>query len=152
MWSEFFKRWLEMVSWWFPTSRDEDSTEDRSAFRRERPHESPGRPQATRSTPREPGASASGSPATPPSPTTAPSPSEAGAAAPSEAKPDDDLTAIKGIGAATQDKLHDQGIRTFRDLAGADSETLTEKLKATQMVISHNRVQQWIDAARQRAG
>jgi len=63
----------------------------------------------------------------------------------------DDLTVLKGVGEAMQKKLRGQGINTFGDLAGADADELTARLKETQPVLSRNRVQEWIDAARQRS-
>ena len=61
----------------------------------------------------------------------------------------DDLTVIKGIGPAVQEKLRSLGIKTFRDLARADPEALTEQLKGPQP-ISKARVRGWIEAARER--
>jgi Pathogenicity locus len=43
----------------------------------------------------------------------------------------DDLTAIKGIGPAIQEKLRALGIATFSDLARADPKALTERFKGT---------------------
>jgi predicted flap endonuclease-1-like 5' DNA nuclease len=62
----------------------------------------------------------------------------------------DDLTVIKGIGPAIQEKLRALGIATFSDLARADPKPLTERLKGAQP-ISEARVRGWIEAARQRA-
>jgi predicted flap endonuclease-1-like 5' DNA nuclease len=62
----------------------------------------------------------------------------------------DDLTLIKGIGPVVQQKLHALGIRTFDDLAAADPETLTERLKGRQP-ISQALVRGWTEAADQRA-
>jgi predicted flap endonuclease-1-like 5' DNA nuclease len=62
----------------------------------------------------------------------------------------DDLTVIRGIGPATQEKLRALGIATFSDLARADPKALTEPLKGAQP-ISEARVRGWIEAARQRA-
>jgi predicted flap endonuclease-1-like 5' DNA nuclease len=61
----------------------------------------------------------------------------------------DDLTVIKGIGPAIQEKLRALGIATFSDLARADPKTLTERLKGAQP-ISEARVRGWTEAARQR--
>jgi predicted flap endonuclease-1-like 5' DNA nuclease len=60
----------------------------------------------------------------------------------------DDLTVIKGIGPAVQQKLHALGIRTFDDLAAADPETLAEQLKGRQP-ISETLVRGWTEAADQ---
>ena len=62
----------------------------------------------------------------------------------------DDLTVIKGIGPAIQEKLRALGIATFSDLARADPKALTERLKGAQP-ISEARVRGWTEAARQRA-
>ena len=91
-------------------------------------------------------------------------PEKAGARAPAAAEPGparepeaarpavaDDLTVIKGIGPAVQEKLRGLGIRTFSDLARADPKAVTERLKGSQP-LSEARVRGWIEAARQRAG
>jgi predicted flap endonuclease-1-like 5' DNA nuclease len=62
----------------------------------------------------------------------------------------DDLTVIKGIGPALQQKLRALGIATFSDLARADPKALTERLKGAQP-IPEARVRGWTEAARQRA-
>ena len=62
----------------------------------------------------------------------------------------DDLTVIKGIGPAIQEKLRALGIATFSDLARADAKALTERFKGAQP-ISEARVRGWTEAARQRA-
>ena len=59
----------------------------------------------------------------------------------------DDLTVIKGIGPAIQEKLRALGIATFSDLARADPKAWG--LKGPQP-ISEARVRGWIEAARQR--
>jgi predicted flap endonuclease-1-like 5' DNA nuclease len=61
----------------------------------------------------------------------------------------DDLTVIKGIGPALQEKLRALGIVTFSDLASADPRTLTERLKGSQP-ISEARVRGWTETARKR--
>jgi predicted flap endonuclease-1-like 5' DNA nuclease len=61
----------------------------------------------------------------------------------------DDLTVIKGIGPAIQEKLRALGIATFSDLARADPKALMERLKGAQP-ISEARVRGWTEAARQR--
>jgi large subunit ribosomal protein L21 len=62
----------------------------------------------------------------------------------------DDLTVIKGIGPAVQKKLRGLDIITFSDLAKADADALTEKLKGSQP-ISVARVRAWTEAARERS-
>lgn len=84
-----------------------------------------------------------------PAPAREPAVQEAVAAA-KEARPDD-LTEIKGIGAAMQNKLNILGIATFRDLATADADKLTEDIKVSQPMISKSQVEAWIVAARGRA-
>jgi predicted flap endonuclease-1-like 5' DNA nuclease len=62
----------------------------------------------------------------------------------------DDLTVIKGIGPAVQNKLRALGITTFADLAAADPDQLMARLKGSQP-LSRGRVRHWTEAARQRA-
>ena len=79
-------------------------------------------------------------------------PSEAEQALASAPKPApervaDDLTVIKGIGPAVQKKLQGLDILTFGDLAAADPDALTEKLKGSQP-ISVAQVRRWTESAR----
>jgi predicted flap endonuclease-1-like 5' DNA nuclease len=62
----------------------------------------------------------------------------------------DDLTVIKGIGPAVQNKLRALGITTFADLAAANPDKLMEQLKGSQP-LSRGRVHHWTEAARERA-
>ncbi|WP_435104555.1 DUF4332 domain-containing protein [Arhodomonas sp. AD133] len=62
----------------------------------------------------------------------------------------DDLTVIKGIGETMQERLQNLGVHSFEDLATADPDRLTHELKARQIVISRERVDGWIEAARER--
>ena len=62
----------------------------------------------------------------------------------------DDLTVIKGIGPAVQNKLRALGITTFADLAAANPDELMAQLKGSQP-LSRGRVRHWTEAARQRA-
>jgi predicted flap endonuclease-1-like 5' DNA nuclease len=62
----------------------------------------------------------------------------------------DDLTQIKGIGPAMQNRLRALGITTFADLAAADPDQLMAKLKGSQP-LSLGRVRHWTEAARERA-
>lgn len=55
----------------------------------------------------------------------------------------DDLTVIKGIGPVYQSRLGDAGIRTFSELAAADSEKIAGAIDATESMI-----EDWIDQAR----
>lgn len=59
----------------------------------------------------------------------------------------DDLTVIKGIGPAVQKKLQGLDILTLGDLAAADPDALTEKLKGSQP-ISVEQVRRWTESAR----
>jgi len=70
---------------------------------------------------------------------------DAGVAKPRSA---DDLTVLKGIGPVVQEKLRSLGIATFRDLATADPERLTEQLQGKQP-ISKAMVRAWTEAARE---
>jgi large subunit ribosomal protein L21 len=70
---------------------------------------------------------------------------------PPTARVADDLTVIKGIGPAVQKKLRELDIITFSDLAEADADALTEKLKGSQP-ISITRVRAWTEDARARSG
>lgn len=60
----------------------------------------------------------------------------------------EDLTVVKGIGPAVQKKLRGLDIASFSDLAQADPDALTEKLKGSQP-ISVAQVNAWIAAARE---
>jgi predicted flap endonuclease-1-like 5' DNA nuclease len=129
MWDQIFKRWLDVVFWWLP------------------------KPEAEQPAPRAPDPAAESTPA--PSARQAPEPAtdstpERVAPDRAEASPPvpDDLTVIKGIGPAVQQKLHALGIRTFDDLAAADPETLVEQLKGRQP-ISETLVRGWTKAADQ---
>ena len=61
----------------------------------------------------------------------------------------DDLTEIKGIGPAMQNKLRALGITTFADLAAAEPDQLMAQLKGSQP-LSRGRVRHWTETARQR--
>lgn len=160
MWSDLFKRWLDMVTWWMPRgSRDSDDpgtgpSHDSSRSRAPSGSEADQKPNA--------GSPATGAAETSRADSTksssgqqAESPAAAEASAPAgnaagSSDADDDLTSIKGIGPAIKERLHDNGIRSFRDLANADAAKLTSQLKE-QTAISEKRVQGWIDEARKHA-
>ncbi|TVO65212.1 hypothetical protein FPL11_03750 [Spiribacter aquaticus] len=74
----------------------------------------------------------------------APAPAEAPVA---DTPASDDLTEIRGIGPAMQRRLTGLGIYSRADLAAADPETLTERLKADRAVVSQAQVAAWIDSA-----
>ena len=81
----------------------------------------------------------------------APAPEQAAGPEPKaaqEARPDD-LTVIKGIGPAVQERLRLVGITTFRDLAAANPDSLVDQLKAS-VPVSKARVHAWTEAARER--
>ncbi len=84
-------------------------------------------------------------------------PSEAQPQAPGTSDPNaepskgDDLTVIKGIGPATQEKLNRLGVTSLADLADADPTRLTSDLRKHQPGISEKRVRSWIDTAKARA-
>lgn len=132
MWTELFRQWWRMMFWWLPeqskeperTAREQHSSSGTDEAATQAPTPAPERPKAE-------APQARAEPAAPVSP--------------------DDLTVLKGVGEAMQKKLRGQGINTFSDLAGADADELTARLKETQPVLSKTRVQEWIDAARQRS-
>lgn len=129
MWDVFVRRWLDLLFWWVPRK---DVTR-------------PGAEQAPR--PRAPeGAPRSAEPGARPAPKPAPAQPEKTVAPPVP----DDLTEIKGIGPAMQNRLRALGITTFADLAAADPDQLMAQLKGAQP-LSRGRVRHWTEAARQRA-
>lgn len=75
---------------------------------------------------------------------------EEGAPEPAQVRPAADLTVIKGIGPTLQRKLAALNILTFGDLAAADPEALTERLKGSQP-ISPAKVRAWTESARELA-
>lgn len=118
MWNNLISRWMEMATWWLPKG-DNDSSAEPS---------------------REPSAAAEPAPETASTEAAAPAEPEAPTAS-------DDLTAIRGIGPAMQKRLVAMGIRTHADLAAADAETLTERLKADKAVVSQAQIERWIESA-----
>lgn len=123
MWDDILKRWIDLLFWWAP--RTEETRPDRA-------NESS--PVAS-----DRGASRVPEGAVEPQAPTA------------EQVVADDLTVIKGIGPAVQEKLRSRGITTFRDLAAANPDDLAAHLKGSQPV-SNARVHTWIKAARERVG
>ncbi len=61
---------------------------------------------------------------------------------------EDDLTAIRGIGAATQMRLNAAGIKSYAQLAEADPEDVREALNEQQQ---NTKVERWISQARELA-
>jgi predicted flap endonuclease-1-like 5' DNA nuclease len=140
MWEVLYKRWLDLAFWWLP--RKEAPSRDAGA--------GPSR------APQQEGAPGPGARAESERPVAAPAPEPAGGSA--AAQPEkpvappvpDDLTVIKGIGPAVQNKLRGLGISTFADLAAADPDAVLRQLKGSQP-LTRGRVQAWTEAARERA-
>ena len=171
MWDVMLRRWLDLLFWWAPRRQREPRGTGQPGRASEpvaRPSASSARPgpqqAADRSAQTAGGASRSAEPATrtasrPAEPVTprAAEPSARAAAKPA-AQPDktvappvpDDLTVIKGIGPAVQNKLRGLGITTFADLAAADPDAILRGLKGSQP-LTRGKVQAWTDAARERA-
>jgi predicted flap endonuclease-1-like 5' DNA nuclease len=118
MWEEFFRRWHDWALWWLPRSRADQAR----------------------------------APDTPPATAQQAEPHLAGDAnnkAPAGSAGErtfDDLTRIKGIGRATQERLRSFGIMTFQHLAAANPDDLADRLKTVQPV-SKLQVSQWIESA-----
>jgi predicted flap endonuclease-1-like 5' DNA nuclease len=75
-----------------------------------------------------------------------PKPAEDAASEAPEDGPLDDLTAIRGIGAATQKRLNATGIRSYAQLADADPEDVRRALNEQQQ---DTKVERWISRARE---
>lgn len=127
MWDRWFRQWLDMVFWWRPrTDRAEDERRETDAEPPQADHNNAhaiDRPSAEKAEQVEEA-----------TPTPAP----------------DDLTAIKGIGPAMQRELEALGLTRFDELASADAEALTNKLKQSQRTLTTDKVKAWIEAARSR--
>ena len=121
MWHELVKRWLDLCSWWVPRKAKEPPKEEIVA--------SPGAEEGVLEDVGK---------------------ADEKSAEESAQITEDDLTLIKGIGPGIQQKLRSFAIATFADLAMADPEELTEKLRASQP-ISVARVRGWVAAARDRS-
>ncbi len=78
----------------------------------------------------------------------APEPTEDSASGAPEDEPLDDLTAIRGIGAATQKRLNAAGIKSYAQLADADPEDVRAALNEQQQ---NTKVERWISQARELA-
>jgi predicted flap endonuclease-1-like 5' DNA nuclease len=153
MWEVFYRRWLDLLFWWVPRKEETSPRRDEGGQPR-KPEEV--RPSASaRTAPDRPAASARPAaerPAAQPSqPNARPTAQPAAQPEKTVAPPvPDDLTVIKGIGPAVQNKLRALGITTFADLAAADPDRLLAQLKGSQP-LTMTRVRDWTEAARQRA-
>lgn len=152
MWDTLFRRWIDLLFWWLPHKERTPTREPERA-----PSQVARAPRAAAPSARsEPAArrpaQAEGSPHGAPEPSARPAPK------PAEAQPEkpvappvpDDLTEIKGIGPALQNKLRALGITTFAELAAANPDELMARLKGSQP-LSRGRVRHWTEAARERA-
>ena len=177
MWDVMLRRWLDLLFWWVPRKeatprRAEQAPRERAPEPAPRTAEPGARPAPKQ--PAQQPAQAEGRSARAAEPSaraaTKPAPAQpaaaAGAAEPrarpapksTAAQPEktvappvpDDLTVIKGIGPAVQNKLRALGITTFADLAAANPDELMAQLKGSQP-LSRGRVLHWTEAARQRA-
>lgn len=155
MWDVFVRRWLDMLLWWVPRkdpTRPGAGQPPRDRAPAGAPRSAGPEPGAAPAGPAERQAAAKGGAARSPETRARP------AAKPAPAQPDkpvatpvpDDLTQIKGIGPAMQNRLRALGITTFADLAAADPDQLLAQLKGAQP-LSLGRVRHWTEAARQRA-
>jgi predicted flap endonuclease-1-like 5' DNA nuclease len=154
MWDVLLRRWLDMLLWWVPRKKDAPSGAGQG--RRERAPEPASRSaepgaRVARSQPAQRQAQAKGTAPRLAEPRARLSPKPPGKSEKPVAAPvPDDLTEIKGIGPAMQNKLRALGITTFADLAAADPDQLMARLKGSQP-LSLGRVRHWTEAAKQRA-
>jgi predicted flap endonuclease-1-like 5' DNA nuclease len=142
MWEAFYKRWLDLVFWWSPRNQRAASREAKDA-----PPAKPRKDERRAAEPTARPAPKAGAPGTSAGPAAKPAVTqpEKTVAAPVP----DDLTVIKGIGPAVQNKLRALGITTFADLAAADPDAILRQLKGSQP-LTKGKVQAWTEAARQR--
>jgi predicted flap endonuclease-1-like 5' DNA nuclease len=156
MWDAFLRRWLDLLFWWAPRK-------DGSAPGARRPQAGGAPEPAPRAAQREARAAPSQGAQRPEQPKAAAArgaeaPARQPGPKPAAAQPEktvaapvpDDLTEIKGIGPAMQNRLRALGITTFADLAAADPDQLMKQLKGAQP-LSLGRVRHWTEAARERA-
>ena len=157
MWNNLMRRWMEMAMWWLPKADDDRSSGNAAPST---PTDTPTRPASVPEADAEPAPAPAPEPEPEPEPEPTPEPEpepakgqESEAPTTPEApagEPDttsDDLTAIRGIGPAMQKRLVAMGIRTRADLAAADVDTLTERLKTDKAVVSRDRIKRWIETA-----
>jgi predicted flap endonuclease-1-like 5' DNA nuclease len=173
MWDGILRRWLDLLFWWAPRQekkppRAGPPPRERAPEPAAKRAEPSARPAAQRPAQPERGSHKAAEPSAPPAREPAPAakadgpraarPSAPSAARPTAAQPEktvappvpDDLTVIKGIGPAVQNKLRGLGITTFADLAAADPDAILRGLKGSQP-LTKGRVQAWTEAARERA-
>jgi large subunit ribosomal protein L21 len=96
MFVDLVRQWCRLVFWWLPD--DQAKQQDMPHGTSENRHE----PAATQSTP-------------------APASKSSRESSGEASSPEEDLTAIKGIGPTMDKRLRAMGIRTFTDLAAADA-------------------------------
>lgn len=136
MYADWIKKWLDWMYWWLPSMGD--SSDEKT-------------PESTASRP------TSASPEPTPAPT-APVTETSGGAGPEAAAEQqaeavksgyDDLTAIKGVGPAMQNKLNGLGITSFEQLAHTDPQTLADQLNVR--TIKADRIREWAAEAKRLA-
>ncbi|MEX0872245.1 MAG: helix-hairpin-helix domain-containing protein, partial [Aquisalimonadaceae bacterium] len=138
---DMLKRFMDLWFWWLPKAEKEAERAEKSES-----DESASPAESSRAPVDAGTAQDDDQPAVTTSPPAA-STDQYGQSGPSSREADD-LTAIKGIGPAMQDKMRKLGISTFADLAETDPGELTASLKSDGGVISRARVEAWITAAR----
>lgn len=163
MWDKWFRQWLEAIFWWLPNKeRDEQASpdapkqEETADQRREEPQSyeatapepepldeppaaQPVKPEAEAEAPKQPGDETVAKPQRSRAKTDS-------SKTRAKSKPDaqsDDLTAIKGLGPVMQRKLAEIGITSFKHLAEADAQTLTDQLKPSQRTVTKEKVEGW---------
>jgi predicted flap endonuclease-1-like 5' DNA nuclease len=155
MWDVFFRRWVDLLFWWVPR-KDQTSRRAGQAQREKAPEPAPRTAEpSARTAPKQPAqqpAQAEGRGASAAEPSARPAPKPTAAQPEKTVAPPvpDDLTVIKGIGPAVQNKLRALGITTFADLAAADPDAILRGLKGSQP-LTKGKVQAWTEAARERA-
>lgn len=178
MWDVMLRRWLDLLFWWVPRRGETPHRAERAARERVpepapgtaepsaragagRPAEQPARAEGRAAQEAEPKARPAPGPAATQAESRGAKTAEPGgraAAQPAPAQPEktvaapvpDDLTVIKGIGPAVQNRLRGLGITTFADLAAADPDAILRGLKGSQP-LTKGKVQAWTEAARERA-
>lgn len=142
---DLFRRWLDMLFWWLPSSgsANQDSATGHNAEKQAPSKQATSTQSRPTSQPTGGGSAASATVQTDGGSTEADT-----TGAPSKDRAADDLTAIKGIGPAMAGRLRDMGIETFDDLAGTNIKEITRRLREQSVVISEKKVEGWVQAAR----